>query len=102
MVVHKNDFIQQLVERKRYTKKSATALVEDFWDLLLENLREGNAVDFYGIGCFDIIERAARSCPNPQTGERCQIPAHWVPRFYPGASMRRTVKLWEDSEKRGT
>lgn len=40
-------------------------------------------------------------CPNPQTGEKVDVPAHWIPRFYPGNGMRRVVKLWEDNTKRG-
>lgn len=101
MQVTKKEFIQQLVDNYHYTKKSATTLVEDFCSLVLENLEEGNAVYFYGFGCFDMIMRATRSCPNPQTGEKCVIPAHWVPKFVPGQSMKRAVKMYEDNEKKG-
>jgi DNA-binding protein HU-beta len=101
MVVNKQDLINQLVKEKRYTKKAATDLVEDFCAMVLWNMERGNPVALWGFGCFDIIERAARSCPNPQTGETCHIPAHWTPRFYPGSAMKRAVKLFEGDEKRG-
>lgn len=101
MNVNKFDFIGQLVERHGYTKKSATTLTEDFLDLVLENMEEGNTVSFYGFGSFDMLERKARSCPNPQTKEKCEIPAHYIPRFYAGKAMRRAVTLWEDNTKRG-
>ncbi len=100
MNVKRKDLIQQLVE-KGYTKKAATSLVDDFTAIILENLEHGNTVSLHNFGCFDILERSARTCPNPQTGETIHVPAHLIPRFYPGTGMRKAVKLWEADEKRG-
>lgn len=100
MLINRKEFIQQLVDKHGYTKKSASALVDDFIDMIIENNEKGNAVSFHGFGRFDIIERKARSCPNPQTGERCEVPAHWVPRFYPGNHMRFAVSKWAASRDR--
>lgn len=101
MDIKRNDLIEQLVEKHGYTKKAATSIVDDFVDVVLDNLSEGNTVSIRNFGCFDILERKSRSCPNPQTGEKVEIPAHWVPRFYPGNRMRLVVKMWEDNNKRG-
>ena len=101
MNIKRNDLIQQLVNKYRYTKKAATDIVDDFTDIVLENLREGNTISLRGFGCFDILERKARSCPNPQTGEKVEVPAHWIPRFYPGNKMRLAVKMWEDDTNKG-
>lgn len=100
MDVTRNGLIQQLVG-KGYTKKAATSIVDDFVCVILENLEKGNTISIRNFGCFDILERKARSCPNPQTGERVDVPAHQIPRFYPGNGMRRAVKVWEDNMKRG-
>lgn len=101
MDIKRVDLIKQLMDKHGYTKKAATNIVDDFTDIILENLGEGNTVSIHNFGCFDILERKARSCPNPQTGETVKVPAHWIPRFYPGNRMRVAVKLWEDSVKRG-
>lgn len=101
MDIKRNDLIKQLVEKYGYTKKAATSIVDDFVDVVLYNLSEGNTVSIHNFGCFDILERKARSCPNPQTGEKVEIPSHWIPRFYPGKRMRLVVKIWEDNNKRG-
>lgn len=101
MDIKRNDLIEQLVKKHGYTKKAATSIVDDFVDIVLDNLSDGNTVSIRNFGCFDILERKARSCPNPQTGEKVDIPAHWVPRFYPGNKMRLVVKMWEDNTKRG-
>ena len=101
MDIKRNDLIKQLIDKHSYTKKAATSIVDDFVDIILDNLSNGNTVSIRNFGCFDILERRARSCPNPQTGEKVEVPAHWVPRFYPGRGMRLVVKLWEDNTKRG-
>lgn len=101
MDIKRVDLIQQLVGKHGYTKKAATSIVDDFTDIILYNLGNGDTVSIHNFGCFDILERKARSCPNPQTGEKVNVPAHWIPRFYPGNKMRLAVKLWEDSTKRG-
>lgn len=101
MDIKRNDLIQQLVSKYGYTKKAATDIVDDFTGIVLENLRNGNTVSLRNFGCFDILERKARSCPNPKTGEKVEIPAHWIPRFYPSNRMRLAVKMWEDDSRRG-
>lgn len=101
MDVNRDTLIQQLMQRYNYTKTAATSVVNDFTDTVVDNLRDGNTVSLRGFGCFDILRRAARSCPNPQTGELVEVPEHYIPRFYPGKSMRAAVKLWEADEARG-
>ena len=44
MDIKRNDLIQQLVSKHGYTKKAATDIVDDFTDIVLENLRGGNTV----------------------------------------------------------
>ena len=61
MDIKRKDLIQQLVE-KGYTKKAATSIVDDFVEVILENLGNGNTVSIRNFGCFDILERKARSC----------------------------------------
>ena len=100
MNIGKKELVNQLVAKHSYTKIAATAIVEDFADIIIDNLAQGNTVTLRNFGIFDILERRARSCPNPQTGERIEIPTHWVPRFYPSVKMRAAVKLWEDEERR--
>lgn len=100
MEITKSDLICQLTKRG-FTKRAATEIIDEFTSLIIENLENGDAVSIRGFGCFDIQERKARACPNPRTGERMDIPAHWMPRFYPGNGMKRAVKLWASNERRG-
>lgn len=101
MNVNRTELVEQLSTKYGYRKDAATQIIDDFCKVVLENLEQGNTVSIYGFGIFDMLERQARSCPNPVTGETCYIPTHWVPRFYPGARMRVAVKKWEDNVSRG-
>lgn len=100
--VTKPEFINQLVSEYGYTKSAASTFLDDFWSLIQENIERGRPVFFYGFGCFDLLERKERKTRNPQNSDEfIVIPTHYVPRFYPGDSLKRAVKIWEDNEKRG-
>lgn len=101
MEIKRADLIEQLVAKHRYTKTAAASVVDDFVDIVIENLRNGNSVSLYGFGKFDRLIRKSRSCPNPQTGETVEIPDHFIPRFYPGTKLKLAVKMWEDDTRRG-
>lgn len=99
--INRSEFIQQLVDEYNYTKKSATTLVDDFLGMLTKNIEMGNEVSFHGFGKFSIIERKGRLGTNPRTGERCQVPEHWVTRFYPGTDLKVAVRKWIASRDGG-
>ena len=98
--VNKQALIKQLQKEYHYTKKSATTLVDDFVDAVLSNLRQGNTVSIRGFGAFDITKRKGRRAIDPTFHKECQIPEHWAPRFFPGNTMKRVVKMWADDEMR--
>ncbi len=101
MKLKRADLIQQLADDYGYSKKAATKIVDDFTSLIIDNMEQGNTILVRNLGCFDILSRKERSCPNPVTGERVVIPEHYIPRFYPSNRMRIAVKKWEDNTKRG-
>ena len=101
MKIKRADLIHQLADEYGYTKKKAANIVDDFTSLIINNLEQGNSVLVRNLGCFDLLVRKERSCPNPVTGEKVIIPEHYIPRFYPSNRMRIAVKKWEDNVKRG-
>ena len=55
-------------------------------------LSRGSEVVFSGFGKFSVSNRSAREGRNPATGERIQIAATRVPKFTPGAGLKKSVK----------
>lgn len=99
MDVNRKMLVRQLADKKGYKIKDATVFVNDLFDLIVENIQEGNSVSIYGFGCFDLLERKAHVCPNRQLGTMIDVPAHFIPRFYPGVRMYNAVKAWESATK---
>lgn len=84
-----------------YTKPEVMDMITAFESAVLKQMGDGNTVSFQGFGSFDLTKLPERWCPDPQTGEKCIIESHWVPRFYPGTRMKVVVKKWNDNQKRG-
>lgn len=101
MKLKRANLIRQLADNYGYSKKAAADVVDIFTEVIINNLEQGNSIHVRNLGCFDLLVRQERSCPNPATGERVVIPAHYIPRFYPSNRMRVAVKKWEDNVKRG-
>ena len=100
MELGKMKLVDRLISKHNYTKGSAKALIEDFCDIIIDCLEEGHTVKLDNFGKFTLLERKARKCPHPiNRGEVCEIPAHWIPRFYASQNMYRAVKLYEDNCK---
>ena len=67
MDIKRVDLIQQLVDRHGYTKKAATSIVDDFTNLILENLEEGNTISIHNFG----TQGAKLSEPTDRGEGRC-------------------------------
>ena len=50
-------------------------------------LKEGKTVKT-DIGSFKVVERAARTCRNPRTGEEITVPARKVVKFTPSKKLK--------------
>jgi DNA-binding protein HU-beta len=52
----------------------------------------GNEVRLTGFGKFSAVQRSARQGRNPRTGERMYIAAKSVPKFSPGAELKKAAR----------
>lgn len=90
-MLNKTDFIARLAS-KGYTKSAAETIVNDFIGTLTEVMVEGEGVQFFGFGTFDIRHSADKELLDFQTREKILVPGHKAPRFTPGKLLRRAVK----------
>jgi DNA-binding protein HU-beta len=74
------------------SKRDAADAVDAFLETIESTLRRGSEVSFSGFGKFSVSERSAREGRNPATGERIHIAASRVPKFTPGASLKKAVR----------
>jgi len=94
--VTKSEFIDKVAAKLDsdgvdLTKKETAAAVDAVISMIESSLKSGTEVAFTGFGKFHVSKRAARQGVHPRTGEPLQIQASKVPRFTPGASLKKTV-----------
>ncbi len=65
----------ELAEAHEMSKKATAALLNDFVDLTVKNLKKGHKVRITGLGIFQVKKRPARLGRNPMTGEQIKIKA---------------------------
>lgn len=91
-VVNKKALADKVAEKQGITKKLAGEFVETLFEVMTEELKNGNKVDITGFGKFEVKERAARTGINPQTKEAIEIAATNVPGFKASKSLKEAVR----------
>ena len=83
----KKEFVDLYFQKGEFTTKvEAEKKAMAFLATIEEVLEKGDEISFLGFGKFEVTERAARTCRNPQTGEEMKVEAKKAvkyARFYP-------------------
>ena len=74
----KKEIINSIYMQIGYSKKICEALIDDFFDILLENLIKNQKVKISGFGTFFLKKKRERIGRNPKTKEKadnkCSLP----------------------------
>lgn len=96
--MNKKELTQFIVDRSKVTGGARVVTLEQARECLNglaaavgATLRKGGAVQYAGLGTFDVKKMAARVGRNPKTGLPMVIAAQKKPRFKPGAKLSRTL-----------
>lgn len=89
--MNKSEFIDMVSERSEESKAATSRVLDSIFEVLTEQMANGEKVTFVGFGTFETASRAARTGRNPQSGEEIKIAAAKVPKFKPGASLKKAV-----------
>ena len=73
-------------------KSNETVKVNAMFEVIAEQIAQGNKVQFPGWLTIERAERAARAGRNPQTGEAIEIPAGYVAKASAGSKLKNAVK----------
>ena len=89
----KKDIVKVIADKyTEFTQKEIAEIVDEFLDVIKSEVAKGEKVSIPKFGIFESVERAARECRNPQTGERMQISAYNTPKFKPATDFKNIVK----------
>lgn len=95
--MNKSQFIKKLTERTGYKHLEMERVVNDFIDIVSEELCHGNKVHFYGFGNFAQWKQNERPGRNVKTGEPRLIPSRTSVKFKAGKYLLE--RLNPESEK---
>ncbi|MCA8954764.1 MAG: integration host factor subunit beta [Planctomycetes bacterium] len=94
--ITKKELVNRIAEKTRVTKVVAKDVIQCFLDSIIEELADGNRLEFREFGVFETKERAARRAQNPRTLEKVKVPAKRIVKFKVGRMMRERVSGGDD------
>lgn len=89
--VTKKELVNRIADRTGVTKVVAKEIIQSFLNAIIDELSEGNRLEFREFGVFESRDRAARRAQNPRTLEKVEVPAKRIVKFKVGRLMRKKV-----------
>lgn len=89
--ITKRELVNRIAERLGLTKVTVRDVTQHFLAEIINELSQGNRLEFRDFGVFEVRERAARIAQNPRTLEKVPVPAKRVVKFKVGRVMRQRV-----------
>ena len=87
----KSELVAQLADANDLSRRQAEKVIDDFLDLIKDELAKGEKVVLSGFGTFEVRTRVARSGRNPRTGEEINVPAQKTPAFKVGKLLKDAI-----------
>jgi integration host factor subunit beta len=89
--ITKKELVHRIADQTGVTKVVAKDVIQSFLNSIINELAEGNRLEFREFGVFESRERAARLAQNPRTLEKVPVPAKRIVKFKVGRLMRKKV-----------
>ena len=104
--ITKKELVNRISAKTGQTKVVTKQVIQMFLDEIIDELGQGNRLEFREFGVFEIKERAARKAQNPRTLQKVDVPAKRVVKFKVGRMMKEKVgsgegDLPEESHENG-
>ena len=90
--MNKTELIVAMAEKAGISKKDAEKSLTAFTNIVADRLVDGHRVSITGFGTVEVVERAARTGRNPQTGESIQIQASKSTKFKASKALKDAIK----------
>ena len=92
MSLTKQDIANALVKKTQLTQTQALVLTNQFFDQIIETLKNGEEVKLSSFGNFVVKEKSQRPGRNPKTGEEVIISARKVVTFKAGPKLKKATQ----------
>jgi integration host factor subunit alpha len=85
----KADIVESIYEQFDIPKRSATAIVDGFFEIIREQLSRGEPVKLSGFGNFTVQKKSARQGRNPKTRQEVEIASRQIVSFRASDGFRQ-------------
>jgi integration host factor subunit beta len=99
--ITKKELVNRIAERTGQTKVITKEIIQLFLDEIINELANGNRLEFREFGVFEVKPRKARRAQNPRTLEKVHVPPKKVVKFKVGRIMREKVGFIKDASTEG-
>ena len=86
--VTKKELIDRIADRTAQKRVVVKRVIQSFLDEIIDELGQGNRLEFRDFGVFESKVRAARIAQNPKTLERVTVPEKRTVKFKVGRVMK--------------
>jgi integration host factor subunit beta len=93
VTITKKELVNRIADRTGQTKVVTKEVIQHFLDEIINELAQGNRLEFRDFGVFEVKFRKARRAQNPRTLEKVNVPPKKVVKFKVGRVMREKVGL---------
>ena len=95
MALTKKEIINTIHEQTAIHRRDCVHIVENVFEIITEELQNGNTVKISGFGQWNVRQKRARRVLNPQTGEAMTIDERKVVTFKVSQAMRHGINCEE-------
>ena len=92
----KKDIVNSLYMQIGYSKKISENLLEDLFELILDNLKKHKMVKIAKFGTFILREKKSRIGRNPKTKEKKLISQRKVVLFKPSKELKKSINFYNE------
>ena len=92
----KKDIVNQVYMQIGFSKQIAENLMDDFFSLIIDNLKKNGKIKISNFGTFSIRFKKARVGRNPKTKEQKMISGRNVVLFKPSKEFKELINSLKD------
>ena len=89
--MNKTQLIEAVAKESNLKKRDVETVVENFINIIVDEVAKGEKVQITGFGSFERKERGERTIKNPRTGEPMQVAPSKSPSFSAGSVFKERV-----------
>ena len=94
----KLEIVNSIYMQIGYSKKISENLIEDFFEIIFDNLKKNNKVKIAKFGTFEVRIKNKRVGRNPKTKEKKIITKRKVVHFRPSKELKKKINFINETK----